>query len=194
MSMTPQKLSDYFLDNSNCKRCNIKCENSSANFVYPVKIGTPRLMIVGEGPGADEDRLQKPFVGKSGQLLQDMLCRLDTTDEMYITNVVKHRPKNNRKPTDQEAETCADTFLKKEIETFNPEIIVALGRTAAETLMKLAGRQKKGSLRGHIFGYTYGPKSSTVYCTWHPAYILRNETKEPELFEDLVKATSILKL
>lgn len=194
MSMTQQELSDYFLNNSDCTDCKIKCENSSANFVYPVKIGSPRLMIVGEGPGADEDRLQKPFVGKSGELLQDMLCRLNTTDEIYITNVVKHRPKNNRKPTDQEAETCANTFLKEEILTFNPEVIVALGRTAAETLMKLAGRQKKGSLRGHVFGYEYGPYASTVYCTWHPAYILRNQTKEPELFEDLLKACSILKL
>jgi len=192
--MTPQELSTYFLDESNCRACSIKCENASANFVYPVKIGTPRLMILGEGPGADEDRLQKPFVGRSGQLLQEMLYKLNTTDEIYITNVVKHRPTNNRKPTDSEATICSSRFLKEEIATFNPEVIVALGRTAAETLMRMAGIQKKGSLRGHAFGYQHGPKTSTVYCTWHPAYILRNETKEPELFEDLTKATSILKL
>lgn len=192
--MTPQELSDYFLDNSNCKQCKIKCENSSANFVYPVKISAPRLMIVGEGPGAEEDKLQKPFVGKSGELLQDMLCNLNITNEIYITNVVKHRPKNNRKPTEEEAQTCANIFLKEEIRTFTPETIVALGRTAAETLMRLAGREKKGSLRGHVFVYEYGPYASTVYCTWHPAYILRNQTKEPELFEDLLKACSILKL
>jgi len=138
-------------------------------------------MLIGEGPGEDEDNHGLPFIGKAGQLLQQILTDIGLTENIYITNVVKHRPPKNRKPHKHEMKTCGLHFLLREIDEINPKKIVCLGRTSAEYLLEILELPFKGSLRGHRFMYMDIP----VLCTWHPAYILRREDKLSELLEDL---------
>jgi uracil-DNA glycosylase len=143
--------------------------------------GTPnaKLMFVGEGPGADEDAQGLPFVGKAGQLLNNMINAMGLKrEEVYIANIVKCRPPQNRVPEPEEANTCSQ-FLFRQIDVIRPEIMVALGSTAATYL--LGRKASLSSLRGHM----HEARGSKLIVTYHPAYLLRDPTQKKEAWKDL---------
>ncbi len=138
-----------------------------------------RLMFVGEGPGADEDASGVPFVGKAGQLLNNMIQAMGLKrDEVYIANVVKCRPPGNRVPEPEEAETC-DQFLLRQVDVIQPRVIVALGATAAMYLLGV--KQSLSSLRGRW----HGCRGAKLAVTYHPAYLLRDPRQKSEAWKDL---------
>jgi DNA polymerase len=143
--------------------------------------GSPmaRLMFVGEGPGADEDTQGLPFVGKAGQLLNNMIAAMGLKrEEVYIANVVKCRPPNNRVPEPEEGATCSP-FLFRQIDVVRPEVLVALGATAATWL--LGTRQPLAGLRGRV----HGVRATKLIVTYHPAYLLRDPRQKKEAWADL---------
>ena len=138
-----------------------------------------RLMFVGEGPGADEDATGRPFVGKSGQLLTNMIVAMGLTREsVYIANVVKCRPPNNRAPEPVEANTCSQ-FLLQQIDIMQPAVLVALGSTAASYLLGV--RQSLASLRGRF----HNCRGAKLAITFHPAFLLRDPRQKAEAWKDL---------
>lgn len=138
-----------------------------------------RLMFVGEGPGADEDATGLPFVGKAGQLLNNMIAAMGLRrEEVYIANIVKCRPPGNRTPEFIEATTCSQ-FLLKQIDIVHPEVIVALGATAATYLLGV--RQSLASLRGKW----HTARNAKVAVTYHPAFLLRDPRQKVEAWKDL---------
>lgn len=138
-----------------------------------------RLMFVGEGPGADEDKQGLPFVGRAGQLLNNMIAAMGLKrEEVYIANVVKCRPPGNRTPEPNEAHTCSP-FLFRQIEVVQPDVLVALGATAATYL--LGQRQPLAGLRGRLHSF----RGSKLIVTYHPAYLLRDPRQKKEAWADL---------
>jgi uracil-DNA glycosylase len=138
-----------------------------------------RLMFVGEGPGADEDASGHPFVGKAGQLLNNMIAAMGLKrEEVYIANIVKCRPPGNRTPEFIEATTCSQ-FLVQQIDVVHPEVIVALGATAATYLLGV--KQSLASLRGQW----HSVRGSKVAVTYHPAFLLRDPRQKVEAWKDL---------
>ena len=138
-----------------------------------------RLMFVGEGPGADEDAQGLPFVGKAGQLLNNMIGAMGLSrEQVYIANVVKCRPPNNRVPEPEEATQCTP-FLFRQIDVVRPEVIVALGATAATWL--LGQKQPLAGLRGRL----HACRGSKLIVTYHPAYLLRDPRQKKEAWADL---------
>ncbi|AKT35811.1 uracil-DNA glycosylase, family 4 [Pyrobaculum sp. WP30] len=149
-----------------------------------VKLG---IMIVGEAPGADEDRTGRPFVGAAGRLLTEALARLGVSrDDVYITNVVKCRPPNNRTPTREEVEACLP-YLLRQIELLRPRRIVALGLTSAKTLLSLVGKrvEKIGDVRRRCFRGRVAGVEVEICATYHPAAVLRNPRLKEEFMGDL---------
>ena len=144
-------------------------------------VGHPRarLCFMGEAPGADEDRLGKPFVGRAGQLLDKIIvaCKLKR-EEVYICNVLKCRPPGNRNPLPQEAANCR-RFLDRQLELVQPEFICCLGAVAAQNLLNTP--QSIGKLRGKVHSY----RGAKVICTYHPAYLLRNPAAKKDAWEDM---------
>ena len=138
-----------------------------------------RLMFVGEGPGADEDAQGLPFVGKAGQLLNNMISAMGLRrEEVYIANVVKCRPPGNRVPEPEEGATCSP-FLFRQIDVIRPEVLVALGATAATWL--LGARQPLAGLRGRV----HAVRGTKLIVTYHPAYLLRDPRQKKEAWADL---------
>lgn len=138
-----------------------------------------RLMFVGEGPGADEDAQGRPFVGRAGQLLNNMITAMGLKrEDVYIANIVKCRPPQNRTPEPVEANTCSQ-FLFRQIEVIRPELLVALGSTAATYL--LGGKASLSSLRGRM----HEARGSKLIVTYHPAYLLRDPRQKKEAWADL---------
>ena len=138
-----------------------------------------RLMFIGEGPGADEDMQGLPFVGKSGQLLNNMIAAMGLKREsVYIANVVKCRPPANRAPEPAEANTCSP-FLVRQIDVVQPEFIVALGATAATYLLGV--KQSLASLRGRF----HAVRGAQAVITYHPAFLLRDPRMKVEAWKDL---------
>lgn len=147
-----------------------------------------RIMLVGEAPGADEDRIGRPFVGLSGQLLDRMLAAigLNREEHVYISNVINWRPPGNRNPTD--AETALSLpFIRRHIELVNPAIIVFLGGVAAKTLLDTT--QGITRLRGKWQTYTSDalPQEIPALCMFHPAYLLRSPAEKALAWNDLLK-------
>jgi len=143
--------------------------------------GSPaaRLMFVGEGPGADEDAQGVPFVGKAGQLLNNMISAMGLQrEEVYIANIVKCRPPGNRVPEPVEANTCSQ-FLLKQIDIVRPEVIVALGSTAATYLLGV--KQSLSGLRGRW----HSCRGAKLAVTYHPAFLLRDPRQKGEAWKDL---------
>jgi len=140
---------------------------------------TARLMFVGEGPGADEDAQGVPFVGKAGQLLNNMIAAMGLKrEEVYIANIVKCRPPGNRVPEPVEANTCAQ-FLVRQIDVVRPEAIVALGSTAATYLLGV--KQSLSGLRGRW----HSCRGAKLAVTYHPAFLLRDPRQKAEAWKDL---------
>ena len=147
-----------------------------------------KLMFVGEGPGADEDESGRPFVGKAGQLLNNMISAMGLAREsVYIANIVKCRPPGNRTPEFVEASTCSP-FLLQQIDIIQPQIIVALGSTAAT--YALGVRQSLASLRGQWFGV----RGAKLAVTYHPAFLLRDPRQKAEAWKDLQRVMAELGL
>jgi DNA polymerase len=150
-----------------CTRCPL--HKSRTNIVFGEGSPRARIMFVGEGPGADEDREGRPFVGRAGQLLTRMIRAMGMDrSEVYIANVVKCRPPGNRNPNDEEIFCCLQ-FLEAQIGAVNPEVIVTLGRIAANSLLKTTDRL--GTIRGHFHTWRGIP----VMPTYHPSFLLRQE-------------------
>ncbi len=163
----------------NCRRCNLWRHRK--NFVFGVGNPNAAIMFVGEGPGADEDRLGEPFVGRAGQLLNKILAAMGLKrEEVYIANVVKCRPPNNRTPVPEEIIRCLP-FLWKQIELVDPPFVVALGATAANALLK--GNYKMAEIRGKPIPFDGGKR--TLIATYHPAALLRNPGWKRKTWEDM---------
>jgi DNA polymerase len=152
--------------------------------------GSPaaRLMFIGEGPGADEDAQGLPFVGKAGQLLNNMIAAMGLKrEEVYIANIVKCRPPGNRVPEPIEANTCSQ-FLLRQIDVVQPQVIVALGSTAATYLLGV--KQSLSSLRGHW----HTCRGAKLAVTYHPAFLLRDPRQKVEAWKDLQRVMAELGL
>jgi DNA polymerase len=144
------------------------------------------VMVVGEAPGADEDEQGLPFVGRAGQLLTKILESVQLQrDEVYICNILKCRPPNNRKPTAEETDSC-EPYLWKQIDLVQPRFILALGLTAANTLLK--NKLSMGSLRGQVHDY----HGISTIVTYHPAALLRNPAWKRETWEDVKFLRSLI--
>ena len=160
-----------------CTRCAL--HKGRNKLVFADGDPNARLMFVGEGPGADEDAQGLPFVGRAGQLLNNMITAMGLKrEEVYICNVVKCRPPGNRTPEPEEAHTCVP-FLFKQIDVVRPQVIVALGATAATYL--LGQRQPLAGLRGRVHAF----RGSQLIVTYHPAFLLRDPRQKKEAWADL---------
>jgi len=181
-------------DLGDCTRCPLH-KQGRKQIVFGVGDPTAELMFVGEGPGADEDEQGEPFVGRAGQLLNNMIKAMGITrEEVYIANIVKCRPPGNRTPEREECETCSP-FLMRQIAVIKPKVIVALGATAAKTL--LAMNSSMASLRGRFYdfkpaGFRSDARSNDsdwqgckLAVTYHPAFLLRDPRQKGEAWKDL---------
>lgn len=173
-------------DIGNCRRCQL-CDRRK-NLVFGAGNSNARLVFVGEAPGYDEDVQGIPFVGRSGQLLTKMIQAMGLSrEDVYICNILKCRPTDNRNPLPEEIISCIP-FLKRQLDVIKPEVICALGGFATKALLeKTEGITR---LRGHFHDYR-GVKLMPVF---HPAYLLRNENKKREAWEDLQKVMAVLGL
>jgi DNA polymerase len=170
-----------------CTRCPLAYAGRR-NIVFADGDPNARLMFVGEGPGADEDASGLPFVGKAGQLLNNMIAAMGLKrEEVYIANIVKCRPPANRQPEFVEASTCSP-FLIQQIDVVRPQVIVALGQTAATYLLGV--KQSLASLRG-VWHEARGAK---VAVTYHPAFLLRDPRQKGEAWKDLQRVMAELGL
>lgn len=162
-----------------CTKCPL--HKSRTNFVFGVGNPNADVMVVGEGPGAEEDAQGEPFVGRAGKLLNEILKAINfKREEVYIANVVKSRPPGNRTPNTEEMEACVP-YLKKQIDLIKPKLILCLGLTAAQGLLKK--RESLTKMRGQLFEYL-GVK---VMVTYHPAALLRNPHWKRPCWEDVQK-------
>jgi DNA polymerase len=164
-------------DLGDCTRCAL--HTGRHTIVFGVGNPAARLMFVGEGPGADEDAQGLPFVGRAGQLLNNMIAAMGLKrEECYIANIVKCRPPGNRTPEPEEANTCSP-FLFRQIDVVRPQVLVALGATAATYL--LGARQPLAGLRGRVHAY----RGMSLIVTYHPAFLLRDPRQKKEAWADL---------
>jgi len=163
-----------------CTLCSL--HKTRTNTVFGVGNRTSEWMVIGEAPGADEDRQGEPFVGRAGQLLNSMLKALGhPREQVFIANILKCRPPGNRDPQPQEVECCSP-YLSRQIELVNPRIILCVGRIAAQTLLNTD--TPIGKLRGKV--HTLGKRP--VVVTYHPAYLLRSPAEKRKAWQDLVLA------
>jgi uracil-DNA glycosylase family 4 len=173
-------------DIGDCTRCRL-CEQRN-KIVFGV--GNPKadLAFVGEGPGRDEDAQGEPFVGRAGKLLTDMIKAMSLErSDVYICNVVKCRPPENRTPEHDEIATCSP-FLLRQLEFIRPKVIVCLGNVAAQNLL---GTNKSIS---HFRGQWFDFRGSRLIATYHPAYLLRNPAAKSDVWTDLKKVMAVLGL
>src|SRR5205807_3351807 len=169
-----------------CTRC--KLHRRRTNIVFGV--GNPRaeLVFVGEGPGHDEDVQGIPFVGRAGRLLNQMITAMGLSrDHVYIANVVKCRPPENRTPEKDEISTCLP-FLWRQLSNINPKVIVCLGSVAAQALLNT------NKSISHFRGQWLDFRGTKLMATYHPAYLLRNPHAKPEVWADLKKVMAFLGL
>ena len=170
-------LQDIRTELGNCKRC--KLHRTRRTIVFGEGNEKARLMFIGEGPGYDEDVQGRPFVGRAGQLLTKIIQSIHLErEEVYIANIIKCRPPQNRNPAPDEIESCSP-FLMKQIQAIQPKIICALGTFAAQTLLQTDA--KITSLRGRTFDL----RGIKVVPTYHPAFLLRNPDRKREVWEDM---------
>ena len=183
----------------NCQRCKL-AKFGRKQIVFGT--GDPRaeLMFIGEGPGADEDEQGLPFVGRAGQLLNNMIAAMGLTREaVYIANIVKCRPPGNRTPERDECDTCSP-FLMRQIRVVRPKVIVALGATAAKNLLGM--NDSMAALRGRFYDFspkrtltdTDAPFDCKLAVTYHPAFLLRDPRQKKEAWKDLQMVMKFLGL
>jgi uracil-DNA glycosylase len=177
-AVSGQALSAIRDDLGDCRRCRLHAARSTIVFGE----GSPcaRLAFVGEGPGFEEDQQGRPFVGRAGKLLDKMIQALGLKrEDVYICNVVKCRPPDNRTPQQDEIQTCSP-FLFRQLEAVAPAVICALGACAAQTL--LGTTQAISSLRNKRHSW----RGTPLVCTFHPAYLLRNASQKASSWQDLL--------
>lgn len=168
-----------------CTRCKLHTLGRK-QVVFGVGNPNADLMFVGEAPGADEDEQGEPFVGRAGQLLTKIIEAIGLKrDDVYIANIIKCRPPGNRNPEPDEVEQC-EPFLFRQVEAVKPKVIVALGKFAAQSLLRTA--EPITRLRGRSFNY----RGATLIPTFHPAYLLRNPSSKRDVWEDMKKVRAIL--
>jgi len=168
-----------------CKRC--KLHRTRKTIVFGEGNEKATLMFIGEGPGYDEDVQGRPFVGKAGQLLTKIIESINLSrEEVYIANIIKCRPPQNRNPEPDEIESCSP-FLMKQIRVIQPKIICALGTFSAQTLLKTD--TKITALRGKLCDL----EGIKVIPTYHPAFLLRNPERKRDVWEDMKKISDLLK-
>ena len=161
----------------NCTKCNL--HKGRNKFVFGSGSPDADVIVIGEGPGAEEDKQGLPFVGRAGLLLTEMLKAIKfSCDEVYIANIIKCRPPENRTPLPEEMDTCFP-YLKKQIDLIRPKLILCLGLTAAKGLLK--SRESLTNLRGKVFEFG----EARVMVTYHPAALLRNPNWKRPCWEDL---------
>ncbi len=165
-------------DLGDCTRCRLH-KQGRKQIVFGVGNPTADLMFIGEAPGADEDLQGEPFVGRAGQLLNNMIKAMGLErEQVYIANIIKCRPPGNRTPERDECETCSP-FLMRQIEVIKPKVIVALGAVAAKTL--LAINAPMAELRGRWYDF----RGTKLAVTYHPAFLLRDPRQKKEAWKDL---------
>jgi uracil-DNA glycosylase len=168
-----------------CSRCKLHTLGRS-QVVYGVGNPKARLMFVGEAPGHDEDLEGEPFVGRAGQLLTKIIEAIDLKrEDVYIANVIKCRPPENRNPDPDEVASC-EPFLFRQVQVIKPRVIVALGTFAAKALLRSTDSISR--MRGKIFKYG----DALLIPTFHPAYLLRNPSSKREVWEDMKKVRDLL--
>ncbi len=172
-------------DIGDCTRCKLH-GLGRRQIVFGVGNPTADLMFVGEAPGADEDIQGIPFVGRAGQLLTRIIEAIGLTrDDVYIANVIKCRPPQNRNPEQDEVDTC-EPFLFRQIDIIRPRVIVALGTFAARALLRTLDPISR--LRGRVYDY----RGAKLVPTFHPAYLLRNPGSKRDVWEDMKLVRSLL--
>jgi uracil-DNA glycosylase len=163
-----------------CRACAL-CETRTQT-VFGVGNRQAELMIIGEAPGADEDRQGEPFVGRAGQLLNLMLAAIGLgREQVYIANILKCRPPGNRDPLLEESLRC-EPFLMRQITLVRPRVLLSVGRVSAQSLLRTD--VQIGRLRGRWF--EYGPNKTPLMVTYHPAYLLRSPEQKRRVWQDLV--------
>ena len=166
-----------------CSKCSL-C-STRQNFVFGAGNPAAGIMFVGEAPGADEDRQGEPFVGAAGQLLNKIISAMDLRrEDVYICNILKCRPPNNRDPQPDEIEQC-EPYLKRQIELIQPKVICTLGRFAAQTLLR------NSDSMGHMRGQSHQYEGIPLVATYHPAALLRNAQWKRPTWEDMKRVRQI---
>jgi uracil-DNA glycosylase family 4 len=174
---TAKTLSGFYQEIKDCKKCHLY--KTRTNFVFGVGDQNAKVMFIGEAPGREEDLRGEPFVGRAGQLLDNILAAIKfTRDEVYIANILKCRPPENRDPLPDEIEMC-EPYLLEQIKIIQPKIICALGRISAQALLKT--KQTLGQMRGKIHDYD-GIK---FLVTYHPAALLRYSQYKRATWDDV---------
>lgn len=170
-----------------CRQCGL--HEGRTQTVFGVGDVNADWMLIGEAPGAEEDRRGEPFVGRAGKLLDAMLQAAGfSREQVFIANILKCRPPNNRDPRPEEVLACSN-YLEQQINTVKPKLILALGRVAAQNLLKT--ETPIGKMRGKL--YHYGDPAVPVVVTYHPAYLLRSPREKKKSWQDLQMAMSIYK-
>lgn len=170
-----------------CTACDL--HRSRTQTVFGVGAQDADLMLIGEAPGADEDRQGEPFVGRAGKLLNEMLRAMGLARErVYIANILKCRPPNNRDPEADEVQQC-EGYLRRQVELVAPKVILALGRVAAHNLLKT--QTALARLRGQV--HHYGAAQVPLLVTYHPAYLLRSPQDKAKAWLDLRQALELLR-
>ncbi len=170
---------------ASCTRCGLHATRTQT--VFGVGNPSARWMFIGEAPGAEEDRQGEPFVGRAGQLLTSMLKAAGFgREDVYIANVLKCRPPGNRDPRPEEARACRG-YLERQIELVAPDLVVAVGRIAAQNL--LATDSPLGKLRGKV--HALGARRWPLIVTYHPAYLLRSPAEKRKAWQDLLFARQV---
>ena len=171
-------------DIGDCQRC--KLCSTRTHIVFGSGNPQAKLVFVGEAPGADEDAQGLPFVGRAGQLLTKIIESISLTrQEVYICNVIKCRPPNNRFPEKDEIATCSP-FLVRQLEAISPKVICCLGAAAAQTILKT--KSSVGWIRGRFQDY----RGAKLIVTYHPAYLLRNPDAKRAVWEDMKRIKALL--
>lgn len=181
---TPTTLEQVRGELGDCTRC--KLHQGRTTLVFGVGRPDADLMFVGEAPGRDEDQQGEPFVGPAGQLLTKIIEAIGLTrDQVYIANVIKCRPPQNRNPELDEVQTCAP-FLFQQLDVIRPRVVVALGAFAVRTLLR--SEQSISRLRGQVFDY----RGAKLVPTFHPAFLLRSPDRKRDVWEDMKKVRALL--
>lgn len=169
-----------------CTRCEL--HRTRTQTVFGTGSEQARWLVIGEAPGADEDRQGEPFVGRAGQLLTEMLRAVGLSrEQVFIANILKCRPPENRDPRPEEAKSC-ESYLQRQIALLQPRLILAVGRIAAQNLLQVD--TPIGQLRGRA--HAWGPAQIPVVVTYHPAYLLRSPGQKARAWDDLCLARGIV--
>ena len=175
------------------KSCECGLKDIATNFVFSDGKQDSNVMVIGEAPGAEEDKIGKPFVGQAGKLLDKMLSfiELDRKTNFYITNLVFWRPPGNRTPNRQEIEICLP-FTKKHIEIIKPKLLILLGNVASQSILKTKEGINIIRDKDNFYEDEFSKMKIPVKATFHPAYLLRNPYEKKKMWDDLLKINAYI--